>query len=104
MVNDGILHSESNAAEYYQVSYVKAKNEFGFKDSKSYVFRKIHSSEKIIFPIVAAYLEFQDIHNLKTRNLQKLQNLLYQNISATKAQMVFMSKVITSSNHYQIYT
>ena len=100
MVNDGILHSESNTAEYYQVSYVKTKNEFGHKDSKFYLFRKIHSSEKIIFFIVAAYLEFKDVHNLKTRNLQKSQNLVYQKISATKAQMVFLSKVITSSNNY----
>ncbi|WP_281636346.1 hypothetical protein [Flavobacterium marginilacus] len=100
MVNDGILHSKSNSAEYYQVSYFKTGNEFDPKDSKSYVFHQKHSPEKIAFSIISAYLEFHDIHNLKTRNLQKLQNLLYQNISAAKAQMTFLSKVINSSNHF----
>jgi len=100
IVNDGILHSQSNSAEYYQVSYVKTGNQFDHKDSKSYIFRQGHSPEKITFSIVSACLEFQDIHNLKTRNLQKLQNLLYQNISATKEQIAFLSKVITSSNHF----
>ncbi|WP_147298203.1 hypothetical protein [Flavobacterium aquicola] len=100
IVNDGILHSESNSAEYYQVSYFKSRNEFGQKDSKSYVFHQIRSSERIALPILFAHFKLQDVYTIQTRILLKLQNSLYQNISATKAQIAFLSKVITSSNHF----
>lgn len=100
MVNDGILHSQTNSAEYYQVSYVKSRNEFDNKDSKSYVFHQIHSSKRIAFPILFAHLKHQDIYSIQTRILLKLQDLLYQNISSAKALEVFLSKTIASSNHY----
>ena len=100
MVNDGVLDSQSNSAEYYQVSYIKAKNEFSHKHSKLFAFNQTNSSEKIVSPILFAHLKFQDLYNLQTRVLLKLRIALYQNIRAIKAQHVFLSKIITSSNSY----
>jgi hypothetical protein len=100
MVNDGIVYSQSNSAEYYQVSYVKTRNEFSDKNFKLHKFHQIHSSEKIVSPILFAHLQLQDFYNLQARVVLKLQIVLYENISAAKAQHTFLSKIITSSNHY----
>ncbi|MGQ7946383.1 hypothetical protein [Flavobacterium sp. WC2509] len=99
MVNDSILDSQSNSAEYYQVSYLKTENKFSHKDSKSYQFYQIHLSKKIVSPILFPHLKFQDLYNLQTRVFLKLRIALYQNISAIKAQGTFLIKTITSSNH-----
>nr|WP_315250109.1 hypothetical protein [uncultured Flavobacterium sp.] len=100
MVNDGTILSQSNSAEYYQVSYVKNRNEFSHASSKLYRFHQINSSEKIGLPILFAHLKLQDVYSIQTRVLLKLRVAVYQKISATKALHVFLSKIITSSNHY----
>ncbi len=100
IVNDGIIHSQSNPAAYYQVSYVKNRNEFSHAPCKLYQFHQINSSERIASPTLFAHLKLQDVYNLRTRVLLKLRIALYQNISATKKQLVFLSEIITSSNHY----
>jgi hypothetical protein len=104
MVNDGILDSQSNSAEYYQVSYVKTRNEFSHKDSKTYQFHQKLSSEKIVSPILFRHLKFRDTYTLQTRVLLKLRIVMYQNISIINTQYTFLSKIITSSNHFLIYT
>jgi hypothetical protein len=101
MVNDGILDSQSNSAEYYQVSYVKNRNEFSQKNFKLY---QIHSSEKTASLILFACLKLQDVYTLQTRVLLKLRIALYQNISILKAQHTFLSKIITSVITIPIYT
>ncbi len=100
MVNDGILDSKSNSAEYYQVSYVKTTNKFGYKYFKLHQFHQIPLSKKIVFPIVFEHLKFHDFYNLQTRILLKLRIILFQNICIIKAQHTFLSKIITSSNHF----
>lgn len=100
MVNDGVLNSQSNSAEYYQVSYVKTRNEFSQKDSKSYQFKQKPSSEKIVTSILFTHLKFKDLYTLQTQVLLKLRIVLYQNISIVKAQHTFLSKIITSSNNF----
>jgi hypothetical protein len=98
MVNDGILDSQSNAAAYDQVSYAQARKDFrNFKTSQ---YNQITSSEKTSLSIPLAQLHLQDICSLKTRVLLKSRIALYQNISAIKAQQIFLSKIITSSNPY----
>jgi hypothetical protein len=99
MVNDGTILSKSNSAAYYQVSYVKTRNEFS-PTAKLYRFHQINSSEKIGLPILFAHLKLQDVHSIQTRVLIKLRDAVYQNISATKELHTFLSKIITSSNHY----
>ena len=99
MVNDGTILSQSNSAEYYQVSYVKTRNEFG-QNVKLFQFNQINSSKKIGLPILFAHLKLQDVHNIQTRVLIKLRDAVYQNISATKELHTFLTKIITSSNYY----
>lgn len=100
MVNDGTILSQSNSAAYYQVSYVNTQNEFTHASAKLYQFHQKNSAERIGSPILFAYLKFQDAYSIQTRILLKLRIILYQNISAAKALHVFLSKIITSSNHY----
>nr|WP_315149677.1 hypothetical protein [uncultured Flavobacterium sp.] len=99
MVNDGTILSKSNSAAYYQVSYVKTRNEFS-QTAKSYRFHQINASERIALPLLFAHLKLQDVFSIQTRILLKLQIVLYQNISTMKAQHTFLSKTITSSNYY----
>ena len=99
MVNDGTILSKSNSAEYYQVSYVKTRNEFS-PTAKLYRFHQINSSERIVLPVLFAHQKLKDVFSIQTRILLKLQIAVYQNISATKALHVFLSKTITSSNYY----
>ncbi|MEZ7505252.1 hypothetical protein [Flavobacterium sp. Arc2] len=98
IVNDGILDSRSNAAPYDQVSYFTIRKDF--KNSKSYRFNQRTSSEKTLPPIPLAQLQLQDIYSLHIKVQLKLQIVLYQDISAIKAQHVFLSKISTSSNPY----
>lgn len=99
MVNDGTILSQSNSAEYYQVSYIKTRNEFS-QTAKLYRFQQINSSERIASPTLFAYQKIQDVYSIQTRILLKLQIALYKIISAMKAQHTFLSKIITSRNHY----
>jgi hypothetical protein len=99
MVNDGTILSRSNTAEYYQVSYVKTRNEFDQTD-KLYRFHQIKSSKRITLPILFANQKLKDVYSIQTRILLKLQLGLYQNIKATKELHTFLSKIITSSNRY----
>jgi hypothetical protein len=100
MANDGTILSKSNSAEYYQVSYVKIRNEFSHESSKLYRFHQINSSEKIGLPILFAHLKLKDVYSIQTRVLLKLRVAVYQNIRATKELHTFLSKIITSSNRY----
>lgn len=100
MVSDGIIHFQSNSVLYYQVSYVKTRNEFSHESAKLYRLHQINSSEKTTSPILFSHLKFQDFYSLQTRVLLKLRVALYQNISATKALHIFLSQIISSSNHY----
>lgn len=100
MTNDGMIDSQSNSAEYYQVSYVKTRNEFSHASSKLYRFNQINASKRIALPILFAHQKLKDVYCIQTRILLKLQLGLYQNMSALKALHVFLRKIITSSNHY----
>lgn len=101
MVNDGALDSQSNSAAYYQVSYVKTRNELSHKDFKLYVFNQINTPEKTSFPIPLAHLKFQDIYTLQIRVLLKLQTLLYQKVSSFATQYLLLNEIITSKNYYK---
>jgi hypothetical protein len=98
MVNDGILDSQSNAAPYDQVSYFTIRKDF--KNSKSYLFNQRTLFEKNLSPILFAQFQFQDVYSLHIKVLLKLRIVLYQGISAIKAQQAFLSKIITSSHPY----
>jgi len=98
MVNDGILDSQSNAAPYDQVSHFTIRKDF--KNSRSYLFNQRNSSEKTSSPIPFTQFQFQDVYSLQIKVLLKLRIVLYQGISAIKAQQAFMSKIITSSHPY----
>jgi hypothetical protein len=105
MVNDGALDSPSNSADYYQFSNVILRREWNYKRSKLYVFNQTNSSEKTSFPILLAYLKFQDIYSLQIRVLLKLQTLLYQEVSSFTIQHLFVNETIPSRNSYKsLYT
>ena len=101
MVNDCILDSQSNSADYYQVSYVKIRNEFRDTHSKLYLFNQINSSKKTSFPTLLAYLKFKDIYSLQIRVLLKLQKVLYQKVSSFTTKYLFLNEMITSRNSYK---
>ena len=102
MVNDGVLDTRSNSADYYQFSNVILRRELNSKASKLYVFNQINSSEKTAFLFQLAYIQFQDIFNLQIPVLLKLHTLLYQKISSFASQYIFINEMITSRNSYKI--
>lgn len=99
MVNDGTILSQSNSAAYYQVSYVKTRNEFS-QTAKSYRFHQINASERIALPLLFAHLKLQNVHSIQTRVLIKLRDTVYQNISTTKELHTFLNKIINSKSYY----
>jgi hypothetical protein len=101
MVNDCTLNSQSNSVDYYQSSTVILRRELNYNGSKSYVFNRINSSKKTSFPILLAYLKFQDIYSLQIRVLLKLRTLLYQKVSSFTTQYIFINEMITSKKSYK---
>ena len=101
MVNDGVLDTRSNSADYYQFSNVILRRELNSKASKLYVFNQINSSEKTAFLFQLAYIQFQDIFNLQIPVLLKLHSLLYQKVRSFTSQYIFINEMITSRNSYK---
>jgi hypothetical protein len=98
VISDGILDSHSNAARCDQVSYAQERKDFN--NSESYLFKQISSSDKTSLPNPLAQLQLLDICSNQFKVLLKLRLALYQNISTTKAQQVFLATTISSSNPY----
>ncbi len=99
-VNDGILYSQSNSAEYYQFSNVIFSSETTTKGSKVYVFNPV-SSQKTSFPVLLTFLEFKEISTLQIRVLLKIQTLLYQKVRSNTALYIFINEIITSRNYFE---
>ncbi len=96
-VNDGILYSQSNSAEYYQFSNVIFSSETTTKGSKVYLFNQV-SPQKTSFPVLLTFLEFKAINTLQIRVIQKIQTLLYQKIRSITSQYIFVNEIIFSKN------
>jgi hypothetical protein len=100
MVIDCDLYSQSNSAAYYQFSNVILRKESNNKVAKLYVFNQAHSSGKTSFPILLAYLQFQDSYSLQIQILFKIRTLLYQEVRSITAQYIFINEMIISRNAF----
>jgi hypothetical protein len=98
MVNDGVLYSESNSVDYNQYSNVILKKELNFKASKTYLFSKIHSSEKTSHSFVFTFLKFKDVYSHQISELLKLRTQLYQKVSSLLTYFIFVNEIISSKN------
>jgi len=101
IVSDGTLVSQSKSADYYQSSFVISRREIDFEKSRLYVFNQFVSQVKTAFLIPVNYLEFKLVRTVQIQIIQKLQNLLYQNINSFIRQAVFINETITSNNLYK---
>ena len=105
IVSDGTLVSQSKSADYYQSSYVISKRELDSKKSRLYVFNQFVCEVKIAFTFPVNYLEFKRVRSFQIQVIQKLQNLLHQNITSFIRQTVFINETITSNNlHKSLYS
>ncbi len=98
MTGDGILCSQSHVPEYYQSSYVTSGKETDLKNIRLYVFNRIKSFEKILFPILLSYLEFKEVFSLQTKILLQVCSNLHQNIISFIKQFVFINEHTISAN------
>ena len=101
IASDGTLVSQSKSADYYQSSFVISRRELDAEKSRLYVFNQFVSRIKISFLIPVNYLEFKLVRTFQIQIIQKLQNLLYQNINSFIRQAVFINETITSNNLYK---
>ena len=101
IVSDGALVSQSKSADYYQSSFVISRREIDFEKSRLYVFNQFVSQVKTAFLIPVNYLEFKQVRTFQIQIIQKLQNLLHQNINSFIRQAVFINETITSNNLYK---
>jgi hypothetical protein len=101
IVSDVILVSQSKSTDYYQSSFVILRRELDLKKSRLYVFNQFVSRIKIAFLIPVNYLEFKEVCSFQIQIIQKIQNLLHQNINSFIRQAVFVNEIITSSNHFK---
>ena len=101
IASDCTLDSQSKSADYYQSSFVISRRELDLKKSRSYVFNQFVSRIKITFLIPVNYLGFKQIRSFQIQIIQKLQNLLHQEINSFIRQAVFVNQTITCSNLYK---
>jgi hypothetical protein len=81
IASDATLGSQSKSADYYQSSFVISRRELEVRNSRLYVFNKFVSRIKTAFSIPVNYLEVKFFFGFQIKVIQKLQNLLHQNIS-----------------------
>ncbi|TDO84167.1 hypothetical protein EV143_101612 [Flavobacterium chryseum] len=101
IANDGTLFPQSKSADYYQSSFVIVKRELDFKKSRLYVFNRFVRRLKIAFSIPVNYLDFKKVLDFQMRVIQKLQNILHQNIDSFIRQSCFMNEILNSNNFYK---
>jgi hypothetical protein len=101
IASDGTLGSQSKLADYYQSSFVISRRELEVRNSRLYVFNQFVSRIKTAFSIPVNYLEFKHFFGFQIKVIQKLQNLLHQNISSFIRQSVFVNELITSNILYK---
>jgi len=101
IASDCTLDSQSKSADYYQSSFVILRRELEVRNSRLYVFNQFVSRIKTAFSIPVNYLEFKHFFGFQIMVIQKLQNLLHQNISSFIRQSVFVNEVIISNNLYK---
>ena len=98
-VNECYFNSQTNSRNYHQVSFVKTRKNFSYRQSKLYAYSRQFPSEKVLFIVQSTYYILKNAYGKQAKILLKLQFELYQKISSVWAQCSFLSKIITSSNH-----
>ena len=99
-VNECSIYSQVNTAKYHQVSYASTRKEINSKYSKLHVYARQILSKKALSIALITYHNLQDIYSAQVKIILKLLTELYQKINSIKAQHIFLSKTITSSNYY----
>jgi len=97
-VNECSIYSQVNSSNYHQVVYVTTKKDVSYKHLKLYDQSVQTLSERVSPFQIYPYL--QDNYSSQILVILKSQSELYQKVFSIKAQHVFLSKIITSSNHY----
>ena len=99
-VNESSIYSQINSANYYQVSYFNTRKELSHKNSKFYIYTGKIISKKVLPIALITFRNLRDAYSTQIQVILKLRIELYHKINSMKAQHVFLSKIITSSNHY----
>jgi len=98
IAGDGTLYSQSKSAEYYESSFVVLRRELNLKKSRLYKFGQVASRNKTRFSIVLNFLKTKNAYTFQIKKLQKLQNLLHQNLISFINQSVFINEIIISKH------
>lgn len=94
------IYSQTNATNYYQLSYVSTRNELNYDRSGLYVYSGKTTSKKSLNITLFAFRNLQSVYSLQIKNILKFQLGLYQRIDSIIAQLVFLNRVITSIKNY----
>lgn len=98
IAGDGALYSQSKSAEYYESSFVVLRRELNLKSSRLYKFVQVASWKKTRFSIVLNFLKTKNAFTFQIKKLQKLQDLLRQNLISFINQSVFINEIIISKH------
>lgn len=98
MTGDGILCFQSNTPEYYQYSYLDSGKEIDLKNIRLYVFNRVKSFGKTLFPILLTCLEFKEVFSFHTKVLLQVCQVIYQNIISFINQSAFINEQLTSAD------
>lgn len=101
IASDGTLDSQPKSADYYQSSFVVLKNELDFSNSRFYIFKSLQSAIKTSFLIPVIYLQLKWVFSFQIKIVLQFHKLLYQNLTSSISQSVFVNEVINSKHLYK---
>ncbi len=99
-VNQCSISSQINSTNYHQVSFLNNRNGFSYGQSELYTYTGQTLPRKILSSPLELLINIKDFYNAQVQIILKLRTELYRNICSIRAQCVFLSEIITSSNYY----
>lgn len=104
-VNECSIYLQINSANYHQVSFVNTKSEFNHKQPGLYIYSCQTLVDRGLPNNITIYQNLKNAYDAQIQIILRLRIELSQKISSISAQSIFLSKIITSSNHYSgLYT
>lgn len=99
-VNECSIYPQINSTNYHQVSFVNTRSGFSYKESEFYIYFDQTFADSVPANDLPAYRNLKIAFGAQVQIILKLRIELTQKISSISAQRIFLSKIITSGNHY----
>ena len=99
-VNECSIYSQTNSANYQQVTNAITRKGVSRKTSELYVYTAQAPSETLFSFVLFIFQSLKKACSTQILHTLKLRSELYQKIAISIAQQLFLNKTITSNNHY----